>query len=272
MTELQAVFDHAEINVVGQLDAAWDRYRQLGFQLTSGGEGSSGSRQHLAIFGENYLALVGNAAGSVELPGLTGLAWKTADADESWRALQQRGLESDPPVQFHDLEQRPEGDELPVTPRSVQIAPQRLVNGRSLFCEHLTPQQVSMQHPNGATEISEFVLVSRDPALSTDVYRQLFGSGRFRACLDGAFLLQAGVTRVRFASEAYVTERYGILPPQYDGSPRMAALGFSCRSLSHVRQLLSDNGIAVSERDGGLVVGPDDALGVTLRFDDRKTL
>lgn len=55
----KAVLDHVVINVADQLDAASALYRRLGFQLTERGHHSLGSSNHLAIFGENYLELLG---------------------------------------------------------------------------------------------------------------------------------------------------------------------------------------------------------------------
>lgn len=59
----QPILDHAVINVADQLDSASARFRRLGFQLTERGHHSLGSSNHLAIFGENYLELLGYETG-----------------------------------------------------------------------------------------------------------------------------------------------------------------------------------------------------------------
>ena len=59
MTSLIPVVDHVVINVADQLDEASALFRRLGFQLSERGHHSLGSSNHLAIFGENYLELLG---------------------------------------------------------------------------------------------------------------------------------------------------------------------------------------------------------------------
>lgn len=48
-------------------------------------------------------------------------------------------------------------------------------------------------------QLSDFVIVAQDPALSAQVYSHLFGTVRILACQDGAFVMKAGEAKVRFA-------------------------------------------------------------------------
>ena len=85
MSQPAPVLDHAVVNVLGELDRAAEQYRRLGFQLSERGHHTLGSSNHLAIFGENYLELLGFEPGRksdrADLwkhpPGLTGLVFKT---------------------------------------------------------------------------------------------------------------------------------------------------------------------------------------------------
>lgn len=59
MSELIPVLDHVVINVADQLDEASALFRRLGFQLSERGHHSLGSSNHLAVFNQNYLELLG---------------------------------------------------------------------------------------------------------------------------------------------------------------------------------------------------------------------
>jgi hypothetical protein len=74
--------DHVVINVAQNLDEAAEQYRRLGFTLTPRGHHSLGTSNHLAVFGTDYLELMGiesRNAGKALLPyppGLMGLVFR----------------------------------------------------------------------------------------------------------------------------------------------------------------------------------------------------
>jgi hypothetical protein len=90
---LTPILDHAVINVDDHLDYAYALFCRMGFQLSARGHHSMGSSNHLAIFGENYLELLGyepskdrDERGLWTAPlGLAGLVWKTEHAHETYR-------------------------------------------------------------------------------------------------------------------------------------------------------------------------------------------
>ena len=59
-----ATLDHVVINARDDMDDAADIYRRLGFTLTERGYHSLGSINHLAIFGTDYLELIGLPRGA----------------------------------------------------------------------------------------------------------------------------------------------------------------------------------------------------------------
>src|SRR5919107_105247 len=63
MPQIQPTLDHTVINVLGELDSISAQYKRLGFSLTDRGHHTLGSSNHLAIFGENYLELLGYEPG-----------------------------------------------------------------------------------------------------------------------------------------------------------------------------------------------------------------
>ncbi|MBE5682124.1 VOC family protein [Pantoea agglomerans] len=274
----QPILDHAVINVADQLDSASARFRRLGFQLTERGHHSLGSSNHLAIFGENYLELLGYETGKGsqradlwQTPlGLSGLVWKSSDAESEFQHLQRQDLDDEPPAAFHRPVTLPDGSVSEAHFRTVRIRPSLVPNGRSFFCQHLTPEAVWQpawqRHPNGVRNISELVIVAQDPALSALVYSRLFGAAKVLACPEGAFVLRAGAATVRFASADYAQQRFGPLPEDYDGSARMVALGFETEDLALVKRALVKGEIAFQEQPKAIVVESAEGFNLALRF------
>ena len=272
------VLDHVVINVADRLDEASALYRRLGFQLSERGHHTLGSSNHLAVFGENYLELLGYEPGRGDRrkdlwqapTGLTGLVWKTQDAESAWMHLQRQDLDGDAPAAFHRPVTLPDGEASEAHFRTVRLRPTLILNGRSFFCQHDTPhavwQAAWQTHPNGVRDISEFVIVAQDPALSAQVYSHLFGADRILACQDGAFVLKAGEAKVRFASAAYAQTRFGSLPADYDGSARMSALSFRSDDLAKVKASLLLGDIPFREEPEAIVVAAEQGFNVALRF------
>ncbi|MBB3323373.1 VOC family protein [Atlantibacter sp. RC6] len=278
MTFPVPMLDHVVINVASQLDEASALYRRLGFQLTERGHHTLGSSNHLAIFDENYLELLGFEPGRGdkrqdlwEAPlGLTGLVWKTQSADAEYSHLEQQGLDGEPPAAFHRPVRLPDGQETVARFKTVRLRPSLIPNGRSFFCQHQTPhavwQPAWQEHPNGVKNISEFVIVAQDPAGSALVYSRLFGEARFQASHDGALVLNAGKATVRIASEEYARRRFGALPEDYNGTPRMAGLSFLTADLQRVKASLQHGDIPFREQPDAIIVEPDRAFNLALRF------
>jgi len=274
----QPILDHAVINVADQLDAASALFRRLGFQLTERGHHSLGSSNHLAVFGENYLELLGYEPGKAarradlwQAPlGLSGLVWKSSEADSEYQHLQRQDLDGDPPASFHRPVTLPDGAVTEARFRTVRLRPSLIPNGRSFFCQHLTPEAVWQPawqaHPNGVRNISEFVIVAQDPALSAQVYSHLFGSGKIIACPEGAFVLRAGAATVRFASADYAQQRFGPLPEDYDGSARMVALGFVTDDLTKVTTALLAGDVSFEQPSEAILVESGQGFQLALRF------
>lgn len=278
MSDLTPVVDHVVINVSDKLDDASSLYRRLGFQLTTRGHHSLGSSNHLAVFGENYLELLGYEPGAADLrkaiwtspPGLNGLVWKTPDADQAWQHLRQQGLAGEPPESFYRPVELPDGSEQQARFRTVRLREGTVPNGRSFFCQHLTPEAVWQpewqRHRNGVVDITDFVIAASDPQQAAEIYSQLFPAASLRSDSQQSLSLQAGKTTVSFLTPDSAIAQYGSLPADFDGSPRMAALGLRTTSLDAARQSLLGGDIHFTGRDNALLVGAGDACNLALRF------
>ena len=175
-----AVLDHVNINVRDQMDDAAELYTRLGFQLTPRGFHSLGSVNHLAVFGTNYLELVGFPRGStkrqdlIDAPvGLNAFVFQTEDEAQAYRALVDAGVPVDAPIDIS----RPvdfQGAKRDAMFRIFRLKSRNFPAGRIIFCHHLTRDLIWRDewrhHPNGAIDIVRAIVVARDPASLGDLF------------------------------------------------------------------------------------------------------
>lgn len=278
MKQIIPTLDHVVINVLDQLDVAADLYRRLGFQLTERGHHTLGSSNHLAVFGENYLELLGYEPGRQteradlwKHPlGLTGLVFKTKESLALHTALADKGVPVENPAEFSRPVSLPGGTR-DAAFRVVRLGSQLIPNGRVFFCHHFTPELVWRdewrQHPNGVIDIIEFTIAADNPSKTADLYRKIFGSEAVTE-VAGGHALQAGQATIQFLSPAEVDRRFagGAVTTTSQGD-RMVALTLRTRSLELVLENLRSGQIAgASATPGRIIVPANEAGGVALAF------
>ncbi|WP_454625354.1 VOC family protein [Bradyrhizobium cenepequi] len=274
---LKPVLDHVVINVMGKLDEAAAQYSRLGFKLTERGHHSLGSSNNLAIFGENYLELLGYLPGKetkradlwAHPPGLTGLVFKSVDPDLVFAALKQRGVPAEEPMSFSRPVPLPGGAQ-DARFRVVRVSGEEVQNGRTFFCHHDTPELVYRPewrgHPNGAIDIVEFVIASKAPSRTAALYERMFGVPLLTE-IPGGVSFRAGLATVRVLEPSAVAERYaGAALVSEDGSDRMVTLVFKVPSLDVPRAVFEKARIGYRPYVDGIVVSHADAANVALGF------
>lgn len=273
------VLDHAVINVKGELEASVITYQRLGFSLTERGHHSLGSSNHLAIFGENYLELLGFEAGKstvrpdvMQAPlGLTGLAFKTSDIDALFAHLRARDIGAETPAEFFRPVALPDGTTQNARFRTMRLSNELVRNGRTFFCHHFTPEHVWRDewrdHPNGVTDIVGYVIASPDPAVTAALYDRMFGPGVLDTAGTSGLSFQAGVARVHFVTPTQAEQQFGPVETTDDGSERGVALILRTCSLAQTQATLRENDVPWTMRDdGSLLVSAADAFHVALLF------
>jgi glyoxalase-like protein len=264
---IEPVLDHVVVNTLGRLDEAAQQYRRLGFALTPRGHHSLGSSNNLAIFGTDYLELLGflpgNESKRAELwahpAGLTGLVFKSPEPDLVYAAMRAGGVPVAEPVQFA----RPV--ELPGGARDarfsvVRVTGDAVANGRTFFCHHLTPELVWrpewQSHANAATGIVEMLIAARQPARTAAIYERMFGPGLL-VPVSGGVAFHAGTATVSVLEPAAVAQRTaGAALVSADGSDRMVALSVKTGSLRVARSALEAGGVPFGPRPGGGIMVP----------------
>jgi hypothetical protein len=277
-TAVPVILDHVVVNVLGELDAAQAQYRKLGFHLTERGHHSLGSSNHLAIFGTDYLELLGYEPGSAakradlwtDPPGLSGLVFKVQSPAALEADLEKRGVTIEPPAEFHRPVRLTDGPH-DARFRVIRVARELVDNGRTFFCHHYTPHLVWrsewQDHPNGAAGIAEFIIASRAPERTAALYDRMFGPDLLVA-IEGGVWFKAGTAKISIVDPATIEQRFGA-PPALgaDGGDRMVGLVFKTKSLDAARNWLVHNDVPhTSQGPDGVGVPASAAAGVTIAF------
>ena len=211
--------DHIVVNVRTAMDDAVALFGDLGFSLTARGYHSLGSINHLAVFGSDYLELVGVEAGRQPVrreiadgpAGLDGLVFATADARALQRRLAGLGVPVGAPSDF-SRPVRIGGVERLAEFTTVRIAPEYLSGGRIYFCEHkhreLVWRREWQAHPNSATALARLTIVVADPAEEARRYATLVG-GVHRRVDDEEGEVRLGSFSIVLCSRERYRSRYG---------------------------------------------------------------
>lgn len=276
MTALPApTLDHVAVNVHDRMDAAEACYRRLGFTLTPRGFHSLGSVNHLAIFGTDYLELIGvppGASGRQDLLGwpigLNGLVWGTEDSAGVHAALGAAGVACHPPGEFTRPVDLPGGAQ-EARFRTVRLDNAATPAGRLYFCHHFTRELVWRdewrRHANGTVGIAAAVIAATRPERLGGLFARMFGAGAVRP-IDGGVRLVVGMSDFDVVAPGEVARRFGAAAPAPDGRDEMMA-GLVLRTTS----LAAAAAIAVPgvRREAARVLVPaGEAFGCALAFQE----
>jgi catechol 2,3-dioxygenase-like lactoylglutathione lyase family enzyme len=275
--------DHVVVLVYDQLDAMQAAYERLGFQLTPRGHHSLGSSNNLAIFRDNYFELLGFEAVKDRLrpelwqdpAGLTAIVFRPTSPEEVAQVMHERGVGAEEPVTFTRPVDTPDGSR-DARFTIVRVPPRHIQNGRSFFCYHHTPKLVWrpewQAHPNGATNVVEFVISAPDPRKTAAVYDAIFGPGLL-VDIDGGVGFRAGAAKVRVLEPAAARARFGdAILPDLEAQDRMVALGIGTTSIDAATACLTETGVPFTKSGcGRILVSHDLAGGVAIEFCEEAT-
>jgi hypothetical protein len=267
--------DHVVINARGRLDDALACYGRLGFQLTPRGYHTLGSMNHLAIFGTEYLELIGIGPGAARTDllrfpeGLDGLVFGTEDSLGVHRALQAAGVPVAEPTEFSRPVELPAGKQ-DAAFRTVRLLPEAAPYGRLYFCHHFTRHLVWRdewrRHPNGVIGVVRAVICAADPAAAASLYRTMFGADTVRATADGCSVV-IGLSRFDIVTPRALAATFGDAAPDPQGRrDYMAGLTLRCTDLGRTASVLAAAGVVATRAADRLIVPAAAAFGATLEF------
>lgn len=172
--------DHVVINSHFALDECANWFRALGFILTPRGFHSLGSINHLIMFSDHYLELIGLPAEGVKVrrelldspPGIDGLVFASDDAAATERALRAAQFDVQPVQHFsRDVESGSARGEARFS--TVRLAPGSFSAGRVYFCQHHTPEWVWREEWLQPGAISGLTVVAKAVEDTRERYAQL---------------------------------------------------------------------------------------------------
>ena len=274
MTLPAPTLDHVVINARDRLDDAAAAFERLGFTLTPRGFHSLGSANNLAIFGTDYLELIGTPPHGPVRPdimsepfGLAGLVFGTEDSAAVFASLQATGVPATPPNEFTRPVDLP-GGARDARFRTVHVQPAEGRPGRLYFCHHFTRDLVWRDewrhHANGTVGVARAVIASSDPSLLRGLFSRMFGDGAVRQ-VGGGFRLVVGMSN--FDILDHVTVARLLQDAAGDAAGRdhyMAALTLRTRSIGQTRGALGS--VAKSITTGRIVVHAAEAMGCPIEF------
>jgi len=275
MTLPMPTLDHVVINARERLDDALACYQRLGFLLTPRGYHTLGSMNHLAIFGTEYLELIGVGPGAARTDllrfpaGLDGLVFGTDDSLGVHGALKAAGVPVAEPTEFSRPVALPQGSE-DAKFRTVRLSPDAVPYGRLYFCHHFTRHLVWRdewrRHPNGVIGVVRAVICAADPAGAATLYRTMFGPAAVRTTGDGCSVL-IGLSRFDIVTPHALAAGFGAAAPDPQGRrDYMAGLTLRTADLERTAAMLASAGVAATRAADRLIVPAVDAFGATLEF------
>jgi hypothetical protein len=274
MTLPLPTLDHVVVNVRDRMDAAEILYRRLGFTLTPRGHHTLGSINHLAIFGTDYMELIGAPPNGKRLDilgwpsGLNGLVWGTEDSAGVAAALGEAGVECSPPNEFSRPVDMPGGPRDAVF-RTVRLPNETTPSGRLYFCHHFTRDLVWRDewrhHANGALGVMESVIVSDDPSRLGELFTAMFGPDAVMP-IAGGIRLSVGLSNFDVVDPTECAARYGTATAQDERPEYMAALVLRTTSLDRAASALRAGDIEFSQDEGRILVSAADTMGVAIEF------
>ena len=248
--QLAVPIDHLVINVLKEMDAAHEIFKQLGFTMTPRGRHTMGSINHLMIFEKDYIELIGLPNDGTVLRdellgnpiGIDGIVFQSSDAEQTHKTLTQR-KQSLLPVQSFSRPVDLDGKQVDARFKTVRFTPGQFPAGRIYFCQHFTPELVWRKewqtHANGAQAVAGFLVVGNDPRKDAEQYCKVSG-GEVVEGENGEYRILGEHYALVFLDQKNYEKCFGALVCEAHGRTSFfGAIALKTKSLDAVRAVLS---------------------------------
>ena len=242
--------DHLVINTHFEMNAAQAIFEQLGFTLTPRGRHSLGSINHLMVFDNDYLELIGLPSDGgplrkdvLESPvGIDGLVFQTSDATRTHQLLQANGLAVQP-VQAFSRPVELDGVVSEARFETVRFVSGQFSAGRLYYCKHFTPELVWRKewqaHSNRVNKLAGLLIVCESPKQEAKLYVAAAG-GVATAGANGEYRVRGEHYSLVFVTAAQYAECFGGLTCVGGKRPSFfGAIALQTSSLTLLRQALN---------------------------------
>lgn len=272
-----------------QLPLVAATYEALGFTLTplsmhvgtavpDGPRGRMGAGNRCAVFGRNYLELLGVFGDGSSDPwniqplvakreGMHGCSFGCSDPAAVERRLRETGLSSSGvlPLQREVAFEYSTGT---ARFQAIHLEREQTPEGLVHIAHHLTPELIHqpryLEHANGATGLQSVTLVVADDELDETVARYERTLATPARDLGRTRVLQLAVGAFEIVAASRFSE---VLPAEPTPElPMFAAVTVTVRELHAARELIEGNGFLIDELGDGFVVGSAQAHGAAIVF------
>lgn len=278
--------DHLVL-AVHDLDAAGAFYQRLGFLVGARNRHPWGTENRIVQFPGAFLELITVGEGAAidqhqpdtfsfgafvrdylaDREGFAMLVLASEDARADKAAFDKAGIGGFKPFDFARTAKRPDGSEVEVS-FSLAFARDPLAPQCGFFvCQQHRPENfwnpIMQAHPNGASALAGVTMVAADPADHAEFLSAFTGIRAFSATSAGLrFETPRGV--VEGLSDAAFAFEFGLAA--IGEGPRLAAFTIVVDDLRALESRLKAEALDYLNHGGFLILPPQNAFGVTLRF------
>src|SRR5215471_3938247 len=280
--------DHI-VHAVGDLDAAADLCRRLGFTVGAENRHPWGTHNRIVQFPGCFLELLAVAEpeklGSEPIAALFGtfnrlflkrqeglsfLMLESRDAAADAAEFRATGIGVSDALHFEREGTKPDGSKVKL---GFSVAFARDIHasevGFAVSQQHVPENfwaPAFQQHANTASGIADVVLVAENPS-DLHIFLSAFVGERELAATSNGIVAPTPRGDIRVMDPAAFRLHFGITPPDISSGARLAAVRFSVRDRTALLASLNRADIPFSPHMGAIVIAPDAALGATLVFE-----
>ena len=279
--------DHLVI-CVEDLDAARGAYARFGFTTTPRAVHPFGTGNSLVQLQGNFLELLTVVDESKFAPaapgkfqfggfnktflsgreGMSMLVFEGHGAEDDCADFAANGLDTYDPFHFERKAKLPDGEEVTVGFSLAFVTDKSMPEAVFFTCQQHAPEYFwkpeYQRHPNGASVVTEVVMVAESPNELTGLFGGLQGKDAVSVA-EGILRVTTARGDVTVLSPSDFEARFGVAPTG-PASPHFAAFRIAVADLGKTETLLRDNGVAFRQSDGTLQIGPKTAFGCVLEF------
>lgn len=282
--------DHI-VHAVHDLDAAVEFYRRLGFQVGARNlhPPTWGTQNHIIQLPGTFIEILAVADLRELAPhtarhfsfgafnrdflargqGLSMLVLEGRGASDS-DEFRQRGISNYDLYEFEREGKRPDGTSLKVS-FALAFASDPLAPETGFFtCQHQQPEKFwnpeFQVHANTAVGIAGVVFVANDPGSHSNFLRVFTGADASHSIPNG-IAIKTPRGDIDVVTPAGFVQRFGASAPDVSHGARLAAMRIAVRDASLMQAVPEEAGISGIYAGNATVVGPTDAMGAVLIFE-----
>jgi catechol 2,3-dioxygenase-like lactoylglutathione lyase family enzyme len=202
--------------------------------------------------------------------GLSGLLLESRDAAADAALFREAGIAASETLRFGREGRRPDGTPIRLAFSLAFARDPAGAEAAFAACQHHFPENfwnpAFQQHRNGATGIVGVVMVAENPS-DHHIFLSAFTGERELLATSSGITVATPRGTIQVMEPSAYDRHFGVAPPDIARGARLAALIFAVRDHAHVAALLEQAKTPATERMGRIVVGPQDAMGAALVFE-----